>query len=167
MSNECFSKNTIPSNDSWQIASSRRSARNARQFSQASLQTLDAVPVAPVIEVVTSIASLPLSSAPVAETSTVDSQSSSISLDARLSTDVDTFSASPEAPVDVTMTDMQRRFIAPATLRARSLSSKQLEIRIVPFSILNSSDAQGFLSFLLVRLQRAQKKAIMGATINA
>ena len=142
MSNECFSKNTIPSNDSWQIASSRRYARNARQFSQASLQTLDAVPVAPVIEVVTSIASLPLSSAPVAETSTVDSQSSSISLDARLSTDVDTFSASPEAPVDVTMTDMQRRFIAPATLRARSLSSEQLEIRIVPFSILNSSDAQ-------------------------
>ena len=31
-----FSENTIPSNDSWQIASSRRSARNARQLSRMS-----------------------------------------------------------------------------------------------------------------------------------
>ena len=117
------------SDDSWQLARSCRSARKSNQLSRASLQTLNTVPVTPVIDVVTSIASLPHSSAPIAETLTVDSQSSSISLDACLSTDVDTLSASSEALDDVMMTDMQRRYIAHATLMARSLSSEQLEIR--------------------------------------
>ena len=75
------------SNDSWQLAQSRRSARGSRQSSSASRQKLETTSAVSVVDVVTS---LPLSSAPIAETSTVDSQSSSISCDACLSTDVDT-----------------------------------------------------------------------------
>ena len=114
------------SNDSLQLAQSRRTARSTRQSSRASRRKLETTSAVSDVDVMTSI---PVSSASVAETSTVDSQSSSISLDACLSTDVDTFSASSEAPDDVMMTDMQRRYIAHATLMARSLSSEQLEIR--------------------------------------
>ena len=104
------------SNDSWQLAQPRRSARNTRQSSRASPWKLETTSAVSVADVMTSI---PFSSAPVAETSTVDSQSSSISLDACLSTDVDTFSASSKVSDDVTMTNMQRRYIAHATLMAR------------------------------------------------
>ena len=114
------------SNDSWQFAQSRRTARSTRQSSRASRRKLETTSAVSDVDVMTSI---PLSAASVAETSTVDSQSSSISLDACLSTDVKPFSASSGAPYDVTMTDMQRRYIAHATLMARSLSSEQLEIR--------------------------------------
>ena len=124
-----LSESTIPSDNSWQIALSRKSARNVRQSSRASLRSLETTPAVPIIAAVTSIPFPPHPSAPIAETSTVDSQSSSISLDACLSTDVDTLSASSEAPDDVMMTDMQRRHIAHATLMARSLSSEQVEIR--------------------------------------
>ena len=124
-----MSESTIPSDNFWQIALSRKSARNVRQSSRASLKSLETTPAVPVIAAMTSIPSPPHPSASIAETSTTDSQSSSISLDACLSTDVDTLSASSEASDDVTMTEMQRRYIAPATLMARSLSSEQLEIR--------------------------------------
>ena len=100
------------SNDSWQLAQSRRSARSTCQSSRASRRELETTSAVSDADVMTSI---PFSSASVAETSIVDSRSSSISLDACLLTDVDTFSASSEAPDDVTMTDMQRRYIAHAT----------------------------------------------------
>ena len=119
--NENFSANDSVSiadmsDDSWQLAQGRRTARSTRQSSRASRRKLETTSAESDADVMTCI---PFSSASVAETSTVDSQSSSISLDACLSTDIDTFSASLEAPDDVTMTDMQRRYIAHTTLMAR------------------------------------------------
>ena len=111
--NENFSANDSVSiadmsDDSWQLAQGRRTARSTRQSSRASRRKLETTSAVSDVDVDV-MTSIPVSSASVAEISTVDSQSSSIFLDACLSTDVDTLSASSEAPYDVTMTEMQRR----------------------------------------------------------